>query len=570
MKITIPLLTLQFIVASSSNPTSFFQHVVRDHTCKDKSQSCGDDQTCCPFGDGYGCCESTGVEGGPCCGEGCCTAMETCTCSCVRTLKNQTKQTQLNKQVVRTIKVKRAVCNKIRFVYRKLRVLQDPHDVVLDGTWTPKNTKIHIHTHTPQTQLFRTVGCETGSVGCCDPASPWQWNLASQRKMAQFDEVVEDFDTDLSSASDDVAYALMVSGSSRVAMSAWTIDMTSGKVLAKKSLSAFDDDPAGESTREFLWDNKRKLFYYFDANFTANGGARPENGREVYMYSVNPATGDVQKSVLQGATDFPTGYAMRSDGHVVIATEHFESNDKMTGFSFWDVDPESSKADLIGTNNRGTLSSKREKFTHETQTKLYFSLLTPGTTESDPNFYAGFHRSISADGTEVYRFGYELVTTQQNQGIAITKISSSDSVTTIWKDELSKDHDYFMTLNRYTTNSSSSSSSFISLAPSTSSSSRSLDLIQWNLDESVYNVVATFKNAHPPRVYGSGDLGYLADFVNGDKYAGLVVQDSDLPYGVGDRWAIAVGDLTSSDSFKVLPLEPRDIAAVLSVSGFGM
>ena len=148
MKITIPLLTLQFIVASSSNPTSFFQHVVRDHTCKDKSQSCGDDQTCCPFGDGYGCCESTGVEGGPCCGEGCCTAMETCTCICVRALKNQTKQTQLNKQVVRTIKVKRAVCNKIRFVYRKLRVLQDPHDVVLDGTWSPKNTKIHIHTHT--------------------------------------------------------------------------------------------------------------------------------------------------------------------------------------------------------------------------------------------------------------------------------------------------------------------------------------------------------------------------------------------------------------------------------------
>ena len=365
------------------------------------------------------------------------------------------------------------------------------------------------------------------------------------RKIKQSDVAVEDFDFDgLSGASGDVGYALMVSGSSRVAMSAWTIDMTSGKILAKKSLSAFDDDPAGESTREFLWDTTRKLFYYFDANFTANGGARPDEGREVYMYSVNPVTGDVKKSVLQGATDFPTGYAMRSDGHVVIATEHFESGDEVpSGFSFWDVNPETSKADLIGTNSRGT-------------------------SESDPNFYAGFHRSISEDGTEVYRFGYELVTTQQNQGIGITKISSSDSVTTTWKDELSKDHDYFMTLNRYTTNSSSSS--FISLAPSTSSSSRSLDVVQWNLDESIYKVVATFKNAHPPRVYGSGDLGYLADFVNGDKYAGLVVEESDLPYGVGDRWALAVGDLTSPDSFKVLPLNPRDIAAVLSVSGFGM
>ena len=58
--------------------------------------------------------------------------------------------------------------------------------------------------------------------------------------------------------------------------------------------------------------------------------------------------------------------------------------------------------------------------------------------------------------------------------------------------------------------------------------------------------------------------------MNGDKYAGLVVEESDLPYGVGDRWALAVGDLTSPDFFKVLPLNPRDIAAVLSVSGFGM
>ena len=212
----------------------------------------------------------------------------------------------------------------------------------------------------------------------------------------------------------------------------------------------------------------------------------------------------------------------------------------MTGFSFWDVNPETSKANLIGTNTRGE-------------------------TESDPEFYAGFHRAINADGTEVYRLGYELVTEQQGQGIGITKISSSNSVTTVWKDELSKDHDYFMTLNRY------NNTSFISLAPSTNSTSRSLDVVQWNLDESIYKVVATLKNAHPPRVYGSGDLGYLADFVNGGMYSGLVVQESNtLPYGIGDRFAIVVGDLSEESSFKVLPLEPRDIAGVLSVSGFGM
>ena len=50
MKLLILFLTQQLIAVSSSNPTSFF-HVVKDHTCKDKSQTCGDDQTCCPFGD---------------------------------------------------------------------------------------------------------------------------------------------------------------------------------------------------------------------------------------------------------------------------------------------------------------------------------------------------------------------------------------------------------------------------------------------------------------------------------------------------------------------------------------
>ena len=53
MKLLLLFLTQQLIAVSSSNPTSFFQHVVKDHTCKDKSQTCGDDQTCCPFGDGF-------------------------------------------------------------------------------------------------------------------------------------------------------------------------------------------------------------------------------------------------------------------------------------------------------------------------------------------------------------------------------------------------------------------------------------------------------------------------------------------------------------------------------------
>lgn len=487
--------------ASAANQIVSFLSV-GDHKCKDDSQTCADDATCCPFGDGYGCCETTTVSSGPCCGEGCCSAFETC---CADS--------------------EGEACCMQQSTYC---VQKDPSFPTLPARCCPR----------------WTVGCDTGSVGCCDPAQPWQWSIAEKRSIiANNSPIVDDFDNSDENIEDGaVAYALMVSGSAKVALSAWTIDISTGEVVAKKSLSSFDDDPAGESTREFLWDALRKKFYYFDANFTADGGSRPTKGRTVYLYSVDPASGTVNKTTIVGAVDFPTGYAMRDDGHILMATEHFEDGNTLSGFDFYDVDPEASTAVLLGTNKRGD-------------------------SESNPEYYAGYHRSVSADATEVYRFGYEKVTQQQNQGIGITKISLSDNTaTTTWKSELSKDHDFFMSLNRYDRNGSS----FISLAPNKDSSSRSLDVVQWNLDESIYKVVGSLKNAHPPRVMGGGDLGYLADFVRGDTYAGLVVEDSSLPYGIGDRWALAVGTITSGDSFKVLPLKPRDIAGVLSVSGFGM
>ena len=45
-----------------------------------------------------------------------------------------------------------------------------------------------------------------------------------------------------------------------------------------------DDNLFGESTRDFLFDPEQRLFYYLDANFTSNGGARPAGGRPIYLY----------------------------------------------------------------------------------------------------------------------------------------------------------------------------------------------------------------------------------------------------------------------------------------------
>lgn len=104
------------------------------------------------------------------------------------------------------------------------------------------------------------------------------------------------------------AYVLVVSGIAD-GLEGWTVDVGTGNIESRKRIAkAFDDDPAGESTREFMFDSKRKVFYYVDANFTANGGARPAGGREMYLYTVDPVSGSTQKQTVSGAVDFPVGY----------------------------------------------------------------------------------------------------------------------------------------------------------------------------------------------------------------------------------------------------------------------
>ena len=122
-----------------------------------------------------------------------------------------------------------------------------------------------------------TVACEIGSVGCCDPATPWQ--TAVQATAAE--DAIPAAATNVPSTSEaglaalpPTAFALVVSGarSAGKALLSLTIDTSSGKITRKAAVTGFDDDPAGESTREFLWDPGRRVFYYFDANFTAGGG----------------------------------------------------------------------------------------------------------------------------------------------------------------------------------------------------------------------------------------------------------------------------------------------------------
>jgi hypothetical protein len=242
-------------------------------------------------------------------------------------------------------------------------------------------------------------------------------------------------------------------------------------------------------------------------------------------------------------------------GDIVMATEAWEGNQSsVTGFKFYSVDPTTAVAKLIGSSQRAA------------------------SGEADPSFYAGFYRSCDPAGSECYRLGFERVTSQSNPGIGITTLG--DMATTVWnsKPQPPAEHDYFMSLHRYAGSIATGATEFLSLAPSTKTKQRGLDLIKCTLPDGKWrsnsaanaSVIADFGDAHPPRGIGGGDLGYIiyiADYVLQDRYIALVVDYGLRP--VQDRWSIAVVDVAESKS-AVLPLLPRDFAGTWAVEGLGL
>ena len=394
-----------------------------------------------------------------------------------------------------------------------------------------------------------TVGCTAGSVGCCDPAQPWQRSISVSEGLGAPSTAAKRRSPGQWRA-DGTAFALVVSGEEPASKSllSLSIDMSTGDVTSRTSVSGFlEHNPDGGSAREFLWDPTRRVFYYFDANFTAGGGARPQTGRPAYLVTVDPIRAEATTQVLNGAVDYPTGYAMGPGGTVLLATEAWNTaGTSVTGFHFYSVDPATATAKPLSANDRGTGEA------------------------GNPEYYAGYHRSASADGTHVFRLGYELVTKQTGQGLGETRLDGgSGRATSNWTaSPAQQGHDFFMSIDRVDAVSSSPlSESFVSLAPNREARSRDLDVVVWSTDGKQYDVVASLHDAHPPRSIGDELLGYMATAAKNQTFAALVAQ-----YGITaelDVWALAVADLAGRNA-TVLTLKPRGLAGVWSVAGLGL
>lgn len=252
----------------------------------------------------------------------------------------------------------------------------------------------------------------------------------------------------------------MVSGAQPTgkALLGLTIDTATGKITRKVAITGFRDDPAGESLRPFTWCRDKNVFYYIDANFTADAGVRPAAGREVFLITVDPVAGTAVQTAVTGAKDFPVGMAMGPGGQLIFATESYDGGGgAVVGFDFFTLNMTTAVATRTGSVHRGS-------------------------SEGDPGYYTGFFRSVSRDGAVAFRLGYKLVTTQGEQGLG--SVATNGGRAAAWADlpAAATGHDFYMSIDLVGGSNSSEKQpskvarrseaegtpfSFLSLAPST-------------------------------------------------------------------------------------------------------
>ena len=465
---------------------------LKDKTCPGGQQHCEDDEPCCAFSPGsYGCCSAV---------EECCADDQAGVCCLAQPTYCVAKNTSLSGYPARCCP---------RF----------------------------------------TVGCVAGTVGCCDPAIPWQrgkplspggkskysrgGRARGEKKRREVPEAPEKFG---SQAGKTAMYALVTNGNGNLV--AWTIDLGSGNITAKVPVSGYNNN--GESTRDFLFDPDSKLFMQFDVDFV--GAPRPSAGRPITLSTIDPTTGQTtQRKITGGAVDYVTGFCIdATTGKTMIATQDLdESGKRVTGSSFYDVDTKSGASTLKGTLPR-----------------------TGG--ESDPSFYAGYHRTC--DGQGARRLGYKSVVFQENPGMGSVTFGNNNAVVKAsWDSSIPvpDNHLYYFGARSY-----GGDGSFISLAPNATSGL--LDVVQWKAGGSA-KVLAELEGG-APRVMGNGQLGFVLDAIEGDTYVALVDKDSPVPIpypGTWDTWAVVtVGLKTGTHQF--LPLSPAVLEGTTSISGVGL
>jgi len=421
-----------------------------------------------------------------------------------------------------------------------------------------------------------TIGCTTGSVGCCDPARPWQEHSTSQ--LAKHDiDVEDDFvrhvlkqpnlrrhsnleaQQSLAVLEEEEPLPVPPTGTANASgyaiftralidgLSAYTFDAATGAVIAKHPITG----PAGtyfglyygQAPRVLPWDPNSKLFYLADVDAAASA-----NATAITLYAINPADGSSTATPVSGCEGFPMGMSWdEALGMLIVATQ------TPSTVTFCAIDP-SGTSKSMGSLPRGSSES------------------------TDTSYYAAYISHAQA-GVAV-RVGHKIVTEGKELGVSTVKLSGGanggSSPTATWTPLDLGSHDL-----PAATLAHPSGKGFLGLAPRKKTTSAadaatpySLDMIAWELGAAP-RVIGNLTNSYPPQSpMTHSPLGYVTDAFAGGKYASMTVSPHPFPIlpGTKDKWVVSTLDLETGKLTQA-PLKPQpsiEGAETVSLAGFGL
>jgi hypothetical protein len=390
------------------------------------------------------------------------------------------------------------------------------------------------------------VCCDGGRFGCCDPDT-----MVPSEQLEAFGLFLEP------------------TWLGPMVFNAATIDVKSG-TRTEVGVTGFHTEQ--ETTRTFMFDKVASMFYLLQANFTA-----PQNSSSdvpaypIHLFKIDPTTGLTQSLLVQGAVNEVTGYRFLHRRRVIVMA------------TWWYSSPTAADASSSSPSSSGSPPAPVGYiFYHvDIDTAVATEVGRMANPSNGTDTYAGWFHESSADGSLLYRLGYEDVVQSLNFGIGVVNLSAKPSPTLSWTTLPRPDgtHGHYRTLNLWHGNGPLKSAdtdegpgdrvAFLSLAPTYNlTRAGDLSLFAWTLSNPFGAVkVATFPNAHT-----TPDFGPISECLSYDEthYAAVFVQDSPLGKDF-DTYGIGLVRLDGGNSSgREVMLTPEMVAVTVSVSGLGI
>lgn len=399
-----------------------------------------------------------------------------------------------------------------------------------------------------------TVGCTHGSVGCCDPASPWQAkpgealelpagfsagrnpNAAAAALAGAGAPVADAPPAPVASSGNGsvTGYAMFTEGLT-LSLKTLVFDARTGKVTGGAPLggpaAAWYAAYIGQGTRVFPFDESRRRFIIADANASSHA--------PMSVYTVDAATGASTAKVVSGCAGYPAGLAWDDGAHrLIVGTQ-----DDVTA-TFCSIDVDTGEGKRMGSLARGTSEA------------------------NSTNYYAAYITAVSGGGQKapgVVRVGHRLVSTGADLGLGSVGLSAGKASSRWQELKLGPAYGPPATARYF-------GAGLVSLAPRTAAVGTdkpgAFDVVQWSADGSM-RVLANLTNANKPSL-----VGYVADALGGHVHASMTVAKHASPLlpGVLDNWAVSTLDLVSG-ALTQAPLSPQPSALgaeTTTLSGFGV